>query len=332
MEGIVEKLKFAGIQGKVTGNEYKGKCPFCGKPKFYVNIKSGKYICFSGSCRRKGHISSILGEYKVDFDEVFSKSLFYEKNGVETYIEHDINELNNYKYIHRYMLDRGFDKDFLAANKVGYDKKTHRITVPIFFDQKYWGCIKRTVLPDVEAKYIYPPNMPKRELVYLPYVCEAPGGSKWIDKNKKVLLIVEGSLDALKAAQYGYRAMAVLGCFITNEQMSLIEQYAKTHDLEIVLMFDNDEAGKKAIQETLSKYFWVDFKVGYIAEAEEYANSKRTERKIVDNQGKICYNDCKGEVRKDVGDLSPEELDYVISRAKDRFDVILDELFSLTEF
>jgi DNA primase len=323
MENIVERLKFAGITGRLTGKEYHGKCPFCSKNKFYVNIKSGKYICFSGSCAKKGHIASILGNFQVDINEVFNKSLFYQdKEGNEIDVEHDIKELDDYKYIHRYILDRGFDKGFLAANKIGYDKETHRITIPMFFDQKYFGCIKRTVI-DQDPKYIYPPGLPKKEILYVPPVCEAPGDSKWINKNKKVLLVVEGSLDALKAAQNGYRAMATLGCFITAEQMSLIEEYARSYNLEIVLMFDDDEAGHKATDEALDRYFWVDMKV---------ANWEALNEHLLDKESKVCNNEGKDQAKRDVGDLSADQLEILVKHSKDRFEFVLDSLFNLTEF
>ena len=61
---------------KEVGNELKIKeCPYCGrKHKFYLNVKSGKFICQSGNCGEVGTIFKLMHKFglKVNFKQSLS--------------------------------------------------------------------------------------------------------------------------------------------------------------------------------------------------------------------------------------------------------------------
>ena len=56
------------VKGNLGEYRIKGKeaiiktCPFCGrnKNKFYLNIETGLYKCFSGSCNESGSIETLM--------------------------------------------------------------------------------------------------------------------------------------------------------------------------------------------------------------------------------------------------------------------------------
>jgi DNA primase len=184
-------------------------------------------------------------------------------------------------------LNRGFDKQFLVKNKVGYDTNTYSVTIPIFFSGDYYGVIRRTILEDHQPKYKYPEHMPKRSLLYMPLYVENP-------TNKK-LLIVEGSLDALKCAQNGYYSVATLGCMPTQEQINIISDYCRQNGLESILLYDNDQAGIDG-----SKYA---IKQGY--------NGKIAS---IDKLAEVWYAEGT-EVKKDPGELTKDELDFLVKNS-----------------
>lgn len=274
---------------------------------FSVNLKTGLFICFSAKCGAKGHIKKIVGDTDDEFnyEEVANIQLsdfeVAEKNTAE-YLKPQVEELTKWQLIHDYMLARGFDKKFLQDNLIGYNKEAHCVTIPITLEGEYYGSINRTVIKEYIPKYSYPNGLPKKDIVYKPV--------KIIDKDKpNRLLLVEGSIDALKSAQYGYNSMAFLGCDISYEQVEIIKRFAAENNLRITMLFDNDESGYVGLNKALSKHYMLDCDVALIADLQP-----------LDNSGSICYyKDMeKCEVKKDVCDLTEFELDTVLVQAKDR--------------
>ena len=63
-------------------------------------------------------------------------------------------------------------------------------------------------------------------------------------KRKGFAILMEGYLDVLTVKRYGFEtAVASLGTAFTEEQASLLKRYTKN----IIIAYDNDEAGKNAI-------------------------------------------------------------------------------------
>ncbi len=67
--------------------------------------------------------------------------------------------------------------------------------------------------------------------------------------NGNQLILVEGYMDVIALHQAGFtNAIACLGTAFTNEQANLLSRYAE----EVLICYDNDEAGKKATQRALA--------------------------------------------------------------------------------
>ncbi len=78
------------------------------------------------------------------------------------------------------------------------------------------------------------------------------------DSGKKTLILCEGYMDVIAMNQAGFtNAVAGCGTALTSEQVRLIVRYAD----EVVLAYDADEAGQKAVQKAMGLFENVDIKV-----------------------------------------------------------------------
>ncbi len=67
--------------------------------------------------------------------------------------------------------------------------------------------------------------------------------------NENKLILVEGYMDVIALHQAGFgNAIACLGTAFTSEQANLLSRYAD----EVIICYDNDEAGRKATEKALS--------------------------------------------------------------------------------
>ena len=106
---------------------------------------------------------------------------------------------------------------------------------------------------DPGAKYMNTPETivySKRRVLY---------GLNLAKKSKRSnIILVEGNIDVVMLHQAGFdNACASMGTALTTEQLQLLSRYTK----EIVLCYDNDDAGKVATQKALTLLNNTDFQV-----------------------------------------------------------------------
>ena len=78
------------------------------------------------------------------------------------------------------------------------------------------------------------------------------------DSGKSTLILCEGYMDVIAMNQAGFtNSVAGCGTALTSEQVQLISRYAD----EVVLAYDGDEAGQKAVQKAMRMFKNVDVKV-----------------------------------------------------------------------
>ncbi len=117
-----------------------------------------------------------------------------------------------------------------------------RITFPIY-DHKdlLVGFGGRTLNPNVPAKYV---NSPQNILFDKSRIFYAFNIAKENIAKKKEIIVCEGYMDAIAFHKAGFNnAVAVLGTALTEHHLPLIRRY----DAKVILCFDNDEAGLKAV-------------------------------------------------------------------------------------
>jgi DNA primase len=122
-----------------------------------------------------------------------------------------------------------------------YDKFSGRIIFPIK-DHKgnIVGFGGRAIDENRHPKYL---NSPETEVYKKSKVLYGLFENSQIIKEKSQVVIVEGYMDLISLYQIGIKnVVATLGTALTKEHVNLLKKYVK----EVIVMFDSDEAGKKA--------------------------------------------------------------------------------------
>jgi DNA primase len=141
-----------------------------------------------------------------------------------------------------YLSGRGIVSGSIATWDLRWDEDEKRIVIPAkdlrgitrFF-------IKRAVLESQHPKYLYgPEGVSKNSLLF--GACQTDPGVIRSDG----LILVEGSLDAIRLAQHGYRnVVACLGTGISEIQCRIV---SRMRPRRIVAFFDKDTAGLHGVE------------------------------------------------------------------------------------
>lgn len=158
--------------------------------------------------------------------------------------------------LYKYLKDKGFkEEDMLATGLIGktdkgylYDKFKNRLMFPIFDVRGRVVAFGGRALASHEElkaqripKYVNSPE----NLIYTKgrHLYGLNLAKKTSEKMKRIL-VVEGYMDVISPHQVGItNVVASLGTALTEGQGKLLRQYAE----EVVLSYDSDEAGQKAI-------------------------------------------------------------------------------------
>lgn len=182
----------------------------------------------------------------------------------------DPSTLIQYDYYHPYMWQRKLTKEVVDKFRVGYDKVRDAITFPVW-DEKNNLIMVTKRSTKTKSFYI---EKGKEKPVYLLNYAQAT--------NFPFIIVCESQIDALYAWSLGYPAIAMIGVGSPHQYKVLnkcpIRSYA--------LMFDNDNAGRKA--------------------SKEFQNNIRKDVFIINVD--LPSN------RKDINDLSREEFENTLRR------------------
>ena len=149
-----------------------------------------------------------------------------------------------------YLTDRKISESSISAWNLGWLPDEKRIAIPALDERGIVRfLIKRGITPRQQPKYLYTEGYPKTHLLF---------GAGQIDLgmvHSHGLVIVEGSLDAIRLHQHGLRnTVAILGTGISEQQRQII---SRIKPRKIFLMFDKDSAGVHNIEiasQKLRKY------------------------------------------------------------------------------
>lgn len=167
---------------------------------------------------------------------------------------------NKLDELFKHLKSKGYNvSDMLAAGVVRkgekgyYDYFRNRVMTPIIDVRGNFIAFGGRVLDDSKPKYINTSDT----LVYKK-TNEVFGLNYAKDSGKDSLILCEGYMDVIAMHQAGFtNAVAGCGTALTNEQVRLLSRYAK----EIILVYDNDEAGQKALNKAISLFDQVDVKI-----------------------------------------------------------------------
>lgn len=161
----------------------------------------------------------------------------------------------------RAMAEKGYDKrDLLeaglaVAGKNGgiYDKFRNRLMLPVIDLRGDVIGFTSRVMDGSAPKYLNTPEtaiFKKRSILY---------GINYAKTSKREnMILVEGNIDVITLHQVGFdNAVATMGTALTEEHARLLGRYTK----ELVLCYDNDDAGKDATQRAIGILKNADFSV-----------------------------------------------------------------------
>lgn len=167
----------------------------------------------------------------------------------------------NWDDLTRAMTARGYTKTELmaaglaVASKKGgvYDKFRNRLMLPVIDQRGDVVGFGSRVIDNSEPKYMNTTDTPvysKRHVLY---------GLNLAKKTKRPeIILCEGNLDVVTLHQAGFdNAVASMGTALTQEQIRLLSRYTKN----LVLCYDNDNAGQMATQRALEMLNNTEFTV-----------------------------------------------------------------------
>lgn len=234
------------------------------------------------------------------------------------------------------MVEAGVVK--IGRNNNYYDTFKNRVMTPIIDVRGNVIAFGGRVLDDSKPKYIN-----TSDTIVYKKTNELFALNLAKDSGKDNLILCEGYMDVIAMHQAGFtNAVAGCGTALTNEQVRLISRYAK----EVILAYDADEAGQKALNKAVSLFKQTDVKVKIPALVggkdpdeiiKKYGRDKfkgmldgasndtefalleiRKKYNVTTSQGKI---DFLNEALKVLAVVSPIEQDIYISRLSDELSV-----------
>lgn len=161
-----------------------------------------------------------------------------------------LKHLKNLGYFLNDMVEAGVVK---KGNKGYYDNFRNRVMTPIIDVRGNVIAFGGRVLDDSKPKYINTGDTlvykKTNELFALNFAK---------DSGEDSIILCEGYMDVIAMHQAGFtNAIAGCGTALTNEQVRLISRYSN----EVILAYDADEAGQKALNKAISLFSQTDVKV-----------------------------------------------------------------------
>lgn len=183
--------------------------------------------------------------------EIKERTLDYEKD-LRQWLSYSIKKQSNKEYNYRVLGSlfrlnsyRHFTKETLQHFDCFYAKEMNRVGFLIKDEEnKTIGASLRRCDDEDNPKWLHrPKGLSTGSILYnLNYV---------VSKGYRKVYLVEGIIDVASLYQIGIdNVVACFGARLTTEQFDLCIK----HFDEIVLAYDNDEAGHKAIKNTIDKY------------------------------------------------------------------------------
>lgn len=101
----------------------------------------------------------------------------------------------------------------------------------------------RMTEPNAIHRFYTPPSSPIRQNLFIPKI-----GKEYLNQGwQNVVVVVEGTTDALAVAQHGVQSVAMLGAIPTQEKFNLLEERFPCSRWKRVLVPDSDVAGASLV-------------------------------------------------------------------------------------
>jgi DNA primase len=279
---------------KAVGGNMRGKCPvhLGGERTFHVSLEKNIFNCFSPKCGAKGNVLDLVAAMeKISvrdaalklqewfLSEAKKEPTRAEPSGSKVSVREDVASPNEninpplsfqlrVDFEHEYGKKRGLAQEIISAFGCGLCLSkgmfAKKFVIPLHNPAGELVGYAGRSLDDTEPKYLFPSSERgffKSHLLFNLH--------RVLGQNRDPLdpvIVVEGFFSVMKLHQLGYRAVGLLGGFLSEEQTELLAQNFE----KVILLFDGDEAGQVGQQkalELLSRRLFV--KTVWLAEGEQ---------------------------------------------------------------
>jgi len=242
-----EALQKVGIDVPLGTDEFSVVCPFHDDnvASCAINIDKGVWICFAGCGQGslKTFIYKHLGGNDIQLTDVLTPKPSYDVNLFDDVVidksDENIDDIFIPNFIeHKYpewIYDRGFNTHILKFWGCGTNEWGDLI-IPIHSMQDKligWVARRQKAIP----KYMYSYKFQKSKVLF--------GANKLSALKEHYVCVTEGALDTMWLWQHNIPSVAILGATMSKEQCNLLRSFKVE---EIVLCFDNDVAGQRAVE------------------------------------------------------------------------------------
>lgn len=268
---IEQVLAHYQIKLRRSGKELRGKCPIHqgeGQDTFHASVEKNAFHCFS--CQTKGNVLDFVaamdhcsireagaklqqwfGLTARSAEKVHDEREVETGTGAESAKDEQKSEpnkplgfsLKGIDHRHPYLSQRGIDPETAEYFGVGLfsgkGSMHGRIVIPIENEHGQLVAYAGRSIDGSEPKYKLPAGFKKSRVLY--------NLARAIDDSSGLVVVVEGFFDCMKVTQAEYPCVALMGSQLSLEQERLLCE----HFDRVLLLFDGDEAGKRATDECL---------------------------------------------------------------------------------
>ena len=279
-------LDFYSIQLKqIESNHLSGCCPIHqgdNPNAFHVDLEKNLFNCFT-HCGGGSIFDFVMKKEKLSFYQAASRiwNIFYSPSQRQSMkqknakVKQELTLMNlrlKLQHHHCYLEKRNITPQLAQYFQMGfcqYGIMKNRIAIPVFDIQNrivaYCG---RAVQEGISPKYLFPKKFNKSYHLFniqhiTPHIPQASPSPQ----HQKPVFIVEGFFDCIHIVKMGFDAVALMGCSISQQQLTLLKDINRFY----ILMLDGDDAGEKATIKVSNKMaqFKLTFKTVYLIELKE---------------------------------------------------------------
>ena len=221
---------YVGEDGKIPWGTFH--CFTCGEKGSLVKFISGVLDCtesYAQKWLKDNFTENVVEENAIDIDSPIMLTNFINNSGNnKSYLSEDI--LNDFQSWHPYIGQRHISKEIAERFQIKYDPATQTIVFPVRDVKNNLIFLTRR---SIEGKKFYIDESASKTVYLL---------NEAIKNKYNQVIVVESQINALVSYSYGFPAVALFGAGTTKGQ---IDELNKTNILHYILMYDNDEAGRR---------------------------------------------------------------------------------------
>lgn len=220
-------------QGRQTGNpsEYVFVCPNCFKRKLYVNIRTGRFLCFKCFPLVKGVLSESSSSFSCEFyDSSASES---KRRGIEcdwNAFSRPIGSLVERACWDYLVYERKLHVSLVEQFQLGWSHNYFAVSIPVTPGRNILRLLYNT-----DCKYLFSSQFKKSEVLF--------NYQRVRGKRLKRLYVFEGVFDVICAAPFA--SVAIFGSVLSERQAKLL---ASIECNEIVFCLDPDVSSEKVLE------------------------------------------------------------------------------------